>query len=81
LNVIAGTSTNLVIETTVAYGATERHFGRKIASIVAFGTAFIGVKARGNLCFCGKDVAYVNDDEKGERYRGKHGGQRKEAGA
>jgi hypothetical protein len=77
LNVIARTSTNLVIETTIAYGATERHFGGIVARIVAFGTVSIGVKARANLCFCGKDVAYV-DDEKCEWYRGGHGEQREE---
>jgi hypothetical protein len=46
---IAETSTNLVIETTVVYGAIEGRFGGEIASIVAFGMASVGVKARGYL--------------------------------
>jgi hypothetical protein len=77
---IVGTSTNLVIETTVVYGATEGRFGGEIASIVAFGMASIGIKARGYLCSCRKDVRHVDGNEKGRWYRGGHGGHIRKAG-
>jgi hypothetical protein len=39
---ISRTSTNLVIEKTVAYDTSEGRFGGEIASIVAFGMASVG---------------------------------------
>jgi hypothetical protein len=77
---IAGTSTNLITEKIVVYGATEGRFGSEIASKVAFGMASVEVKARGYLCSCEKDVGRIDGNEKGGWYRSGHGGQIRKAG-